>query len=166
MHHLSLDSDWPSATSLVLLATNVNHMTKKVMFHLISMSSPQNVMIPLLTPWGSCGADIYGVIWPKSHVAPHFDHLDLRNAMIPLMILSASYYADVNGITWPQSHVAPYFSCFNLRNAVVPLIMLHASCDTDYSASGIKWPRSDAAPHFNYHALVNKMVPLGNTLES
>ena len=31
-----------------------------------------------------------GVTLPKSHVAPHFDHLDLTNAVKPLMMLSAS----------------------------------------------------------------------------
>ena len=34
-----------------------------------------------------------------SHVAPHFDYLDLRNAMVVLMMPSSSYYANDNGVT-------------------------------------------------------------------
>ena len=34
--------------------------------------------------------------WSKSHVAPHFDHLDLRNAVVPLMTPQAPYDADAN----------------------------------------------------------------------
>ena len=39
----------------------------------------------------------------KSHVAPHFDHLDSRNALMPLILLLASYNVDAstNGVTCP-----------------------------------------------------------------
>ena len=40
---------------------------------------------------------------PKSHVAPHFDHLDLRNAMVALMELSTSH--DATPVQW--HHVTP-----------------------------------------------------------
>ena len=35
------------------------------------------------------------------HVAPHFDHLDLRNAVVPLVTPSAAHDTDAsaNGIT-------------------------------------------------------------------
>ena len=42
--------------------------------------------------------------WPKGHVAPHFDHLDLRIAVVPLMTLAALCYTDANsnGMIWPK----------------------------------------------------------------
>ena len=54
----------------------------------------------------------------KSHVAPHFDHLDLRNSMVPLKMLSASHDIGTiaNGVTLETSYVTPYFDCFQLRN--------------------------------------------------
>ena len=38
----------------------------------------------------------------RSHVVPHFDHLDLRSSVVPLMTLSALHdaYTDASGITW------------------------------------------------------------------
>ena len=45
-----------------------------------------------------CWPSTNGVTWPESHVAPHFDCLDLRNVMVPL----ASCDASMNGVTWPE----------------------------------------------------------------
>ena len=46
----------------------------------------------------SCNADTgaNGVTWPKSHVALHFDHLDLRSAMVPQTMLFASHDGDAS----------------------------------------------------------------------
>ena len=70
----------------------------------------RNAMVPLMTPLTSCDASASGMQWcywwyhwhhvtlmlapmvlhdQKSHVAHHFDHLDLRNAVVPLMTPSA-----------------------------------------------------------------------------
>ena len=50
----------------------------------------------------------------KSHVAPHFNHLDLRNVMMSLMTQSASLDAtvSVNGITWPKRSYCTLFCSF------------------------------------------------------
>ena len=41
-----------------------------------------------------------GVTLPKFHVAPHFNHPNLKNAMVPLTMLSASFAVDAstNGV--------------------------------------------------------------------
>ena len=73
--------------------------------------------------------------YQKSHVAPHFSHLDLTNAMVPLTMPSALHVACVNanGITLPNSHAIPYFNHFEIRNGMVPLMMPSALCNTDTS---------------------------------
>ena len=40
----------------------------------------------------------------KSHMTPHFNHVDVKNGMLWLMMLSPSCEGDVstNGITWPK----------------------------------------------------------------
>ena len=70
----------------------------------------------------------------KSHVAPHFDPLDLRNAILLLIILWALRYPCAKGITGPISHFASQFNCLPLRNAMVPLMTPLASGDTYISA--------------------------------
>ena len=91
----------------------------------------------------------------KSHVAPRFNHLDLRNAVVPLIILSTSYDTDANvisvtltkGIQWhhlqfcqhcmTKSHIAPHVNHLDLRNAMLSLTMLSISHDSDADANGI-----------------------------
>ena len=124
----------------------------------------------------------------QSHVAIHFDHLDLRNAWVPLA--SHDAYGSANGMTSPKkscsphfncpdlrityvhwhhmmpnsmikkSHVAPHFNCLYLRNGMVPLMMLSVYCDTDASTSGVTWPKHHVAPHFNCPTFRNVMVSL------
>ena len=94
-------------------------------------------------------ADHSGVTWPKSHVAEHCDHIDLRNAMAPMNVLSTSHDADTNvevshdtktnatdimgcqcWCQWyhmtKQSYIIPDFNCLDLRNGMVTLMLLLA----------------------------------------
>ena len=76
----------------------------------------------------------YLVKWPNSHVAPHYNHLDLWNVLVPLMMLLPSCDANT-GVSNQRSHVAPHFShpwCKEC-NGATPM----ASCDTDGNTSGI-----------------------------
>ena len=59
------------------------------------------------------------------HVAPYFDHLDIRSEMVSLMTLptACNISTDANSVTW-QKHVAPHFSSLDLRNAMMLMMML------------------------------------------
>ena len=88
----------------------------------------------------------------KSHVASHFDCLDLRNAMVALItpLASCDASAGTSGVTQPKKgYVAPYFNCLDLRNAVVPLMMPLASHDAGIVPIVSHGQKSHAAPHFN-----------------
>ena len=110
------------------------------------------------------------VIWHKSHLACHFNYLDLRNGMVPLTMLSAPHDAvtNTNGITWHKYwwlHMTKKLCCtpfgsLNIRNEVGPLMMLLASCNTDACVNDIKWPKSHVSHHFNCLDLRNAMVLL------
>ena len=96
----------------------------------------RNAMVSLTTMSASCDTDTTanGVTWPKHHVAPHFDHLQLRYAKVPLTIPSVSWCQH----QWSHmTHVAPHFNHWDLRNTIVPFMTLLASCATDTNASGI-----------------------------
>ena len=86
----------------------LGHMTKKLFCSSFQSSSPKELMVPLTTLLVSCYANT-GVNDQKSHVAPHFDHLELRNAMVPLMMTAMALHDHKN-------FVALHFSCLNLRN--------------------------------------------------
>ena len=62
-----------------------------------------NAMVALMTPLVSCNtnASASDIRWPKGHVAPHFEYLDLKNMILTLMKLSASCDANTgaNGAT-------------------------------------------------------------------
>ena len=126
-------------------------------------------------------ANINGITWLKIHVAPHFNHLDLRNTVVPFMTLLASCATDTNasGIMscWHQwhkvmlipmlivshikkSHVAPNFLHHKIRNARVALTMLMTICDATTSVTGIKWLNSHVAAYFGCLDLRNVIVPL------
>ena len=108
--------------------------------------------------------DIIGITWhqthcqwhhiTKSHVAPHFEYLDLRN-VIPW----ASHDADIgtNGVTWPKNYVVPHLNHLDLRNEVVSLMMPSASIGT-----GVMWPKSHVAPHFDCLWLPLMPVPIAS----
>ena len=85
-------------------------------------------MVSFVIPLASQDADMgsIGITWTKSHVAPHFNHLDLRNAMVPLKTFSASCDASssIIGVTWSESHVAPCFDHLYVTDAIVPLMTL------------------------------------------
>ena len=69
-----------------------------------------------------------------SHVAPHFNHLDVRNAVVPLISHDQ------------RCHVATYFNCLNLRNAIVPSML--ASHYANAVASGDTWPEHSCQTPF------------------
>ena len=87
----------------------------------------------------------------NSHVAPHFNHLDLRNAMVPLMMLLASWYssASTSGVTRPKSQVGLILIVTDQRNAVVSLMSSFVWHDTYVNTSVVTWPKSHAAPQLH-----------------
>ena len=70
----------------------------------------RNAVVPLIMPLAAWDTNIgtRGVSCPKSHVASHFDCVDLMNAKEPLI---------------------RHFDCVDLMNAKEPLIRLSESCD-------------------------------------
>ena len=71
---------------------------------------------------------VYGITWPKSYVAPHFDHLDLRIALVPLMMPLLSCDTDIgtNCITWPKKSCCTSFwlSWTKECNGVISIMQL------------------------------------------
>ena len=75
----------------------------------------------------------------ESHIAPHFNCLDLRNALIPLMTLLSSCDTNTgaNGVTWQK--LCHWWYCFH---CMTPMLVLMASwpkrsCCTSFWLS---WP--------------------------
>ena len=118
--------------------------------------------------------------WPKSDIAPHINHLDLKNAVAPLMVLSTSNDADTNavashdtkatGIGWYQcwyqwhhttkkSHVAPHFNCLDLRNAMAILMILLAQWDNWCQCLWYQMTKKSCYTSFNCSDLRNAIVP-------
>ena len=94
-----------------------------------------------------------------SHVASHFDHLDL-NGMVSLMTLLVWCDTDTstNGIALWNGYAAHCFSHLDLMNTRVLLTMLFASHDADASAKSVKCLKSHVASHFDYLELTNAIV--------
>ena len=69
--------------------------------------------------------------YQKSHVTPHYNHLDPRNTMVPLMMLVASCNANTrtNYVTWPK------MSCCTSFHLSWPVECSHATDNT----IGIMW---------------------------
>ena len=89
---------WPKVVTLWY------HMTQKIMLNpILSLPKEFHGIIDYVVCIMQCNADANGIIWPKSHIAPHFDSLDLGNAMVPLMVDDAS--ASANGVTWSKNHL-------------------------------------------------------------
>ena len=145
-HHLDLRNACAIVDSVNIIWHWCQHqwqnMTQKVMLHLslIILTSGmqwyhwchQCTMIPESME----SHDQY------SHVAPHFDCLDLRNAVVPLMMPMLVPMASHG----QKSHVVPHFDYLDLRNAIVPLTMpsvYHAA-----SANGITWPIKSCCTSF------------------
>ena len=65
----------------------------------------------------------------KSHVAPHFYHLDIENAMMPF----ASNDTDTGtiSITLPKIHFTPHFDHLGHNECRVILTMPQTSCNVD-----------------------------------
>ena len=144
-----------------------------MLYLILTVLMKRNAMVPLttLSALDCARAYVNGVTWSKSHVAYHFDHLDLRNAVVPWTMPSASHHANTNAIgimacqcwcKWhdmtKQSHVAPHFNCLELRNSVVAFSILVVPCDA--KANSITWQKSHVLPCFNHLDLVNNLVPL------
>ena len=139
----------------------------------------RNITVPLIIASVSWKVHVNanGVIWQEKHIAPHFDHLDLRNAMMSLIMPLASHVqkshlqliliiltfemqmdnwqchlasvdTSANVTPWPQSHIVPYFDCLDLGDTVVPLMMSSALCDADTGFNGTKWPRMSCCIKF------------------
>ena len=92
-----------------------------------------------------CDTDtgISGIIWPKSHVALHFE-LELRkcSSAIDDAISIKSYQSWwPDALHDPKHHVAPNFDCLDLRNVLVPLTMPLPSCDAVTEANCVTWPK-------------------------
>ena len=62
-----------------------------------------NILLLMASCDPNTGAN--GITWTKSHVAPHFHHLELTNAAVALIILlvSCNTYTNMSGITWQKS---------------------------------------------------------------
>ena len=116
----------------------------KIMLHFILIILTWGMhSMPLWMLLVSCDADTSAnvITDQKSHMSPHFDHLDLRKTMVPLMTVSHDADAFTSGITWTKSHVAPHFDYQDFRNAVVPLMIPSGIHDADTGTSGITWTR-------------------------
>ena len=72
---------------------------------------------------------------PQSHIALHFNHLDLRNAVMSLALCNAD--VNTNGVTGPKSHGIPHFSCLDVRNVMMALITPSVPCDPDTNANDV-----------------------------
>ena len=94
----------------------------------------------------------------KSHIVPHFNHLDVRDAMMPLMVPSGSpdANASANGITWPKRSCCTSFHHLDLGNVIVP----EASCDAYASANDITWQRKSCYTSFQLSGQRNSVVLL------
>ena len=73
----------------------------------------------------------------RSHVAPHFNSLDLRNAMMPLTTASCGTTAGGNGVT-DQVHVVPDVDWYWCKKCIGAI---DDTTDTDANSSGITWPK-------------------------
>ena len=70
----------------------------------------------------------------KTHVTPHFDHLDLRYVMVQLTTMCMMPML-VPVVSHDQKgHVTPHFDHLDLRNAAVPLMMLSTRHAADTKA--------------------------------
>ena len=97
----------------------------------------------------------------KSHVASHFDHLDLINEMMPLMTLLTSCVPGISmALHDPRSYVAHYLNCLNLMK-----IMGYWQCHWHHMmlmpvpTVSNDW-KSDFASHFDHLELTNAVVLL------
>ena len=82
--------------------------------------------MPLMMLLALCNTDASanGIKRPKSHVTPHFDHINLRNALGPLITNDIMPGLVQKRYHMTKNHAASCFDCPELRNALVPLMML------------------------------------------
>ena len=80
----------------------------------------------------------------KSHVAPHFNHFDIRIGMVPLMMPSASYNTDTNAnrphdttfqLSWPEEWNYMLFNVISMKTHIKILSWNPYDC-------GRKWSRN------------------------
>ena len=98
--------------------------------------------------WCNCGIDNHQhhiIPMPnashnqKSHVAPHFNHLDLMNAAV--LLASQDTDMGANCVHDENYAVALHSDHLDLRNAMVPLVILSAPCYAYTRASGVTWQK-------------------------
>ena len=107
-------------------------------------------------------ANAYDVTGPKSHIAPHLKHLDLRNSVLPIMMPLASPDASDNakGVTWQKKSSCPSVWLSDVRihwyhlclcwHDVIPMLMPMTSHDE----------KSNVVPHIEHLDLRDSVVPL------
>ena len=81
--------------------------------------------------------------WQKSHVACHFDHLDITNAMVQLITLLTSMVPHDQ-----KGYVAHCFHCLDLMNGMMLLTVPVALHDADISANSVKWLKNSCCISF------------------
>ena len=121
--------------------------TKRVMLDLISVNLTQGIK---WCHWWWCWQHVMPMPAPlvshdqKSHVAPHFNCLNLRNVMVSTTSVLASY-GTTNGDSDQKVMLHLIMIVNNLRNAWLQLMTWQASCDSDINTSSITWPKSHVA---------------------
>ena len=116
-------------------------------------------------PLTSCNIGANGIKWPKCHIAPHSNCLDLENEwfhwwchqhrVMVTLIPMASHDQEMQWChlwyCWhyvmlqpmlshdQRRYVASHFNCHYLRKRKMPFMMLLAWCDTDTDPIGIMW---------------------------
>ena len=163
---------------------------------LLSMAShEQNVMLHFISimliwgmqwfHWWCCWHHMMSVLRPmalhdqRSHVALHFNCLDLWNAVVSWMSAPCDDDASTSGITWPTKSWCMTKECSGViddagANGITwpkksccisfwlswPKKYNGAIDDGDSSVSGITWPKCHVASHFDNPDLRNAVGPL------
>ena len=142
-----------------------HQMTKEVITPHFDYHDLGNAVVPLM-PSASCDADTgtNNITWPRSHVAPYLNCLDLEKAMMTLMMLLAlcGTVSDPSGIMWHQhqwhhvmqmpvavvSHYQKSPSTSNFDCGIVTLRMLTRPCGATTCANGIIWKEKSLCTSF------------------
>ena len=88
---------------MLLIAPSASHDKKGHDAPCFDCFDLRNAMVPLmlLASWDA-NASASGITWPKSHVSPHFDHLDLRMQWCHWQCLLIPTIVNSIVITWPK----------------------------------------------------------------
>ena len=120
-------------------------------------------MLSLIKPLVS--HDIYavanGIIWAKTHIASHFDDLDLLNRMVSIVTLTL-----VSVVLHDPKGMLHCFLIIITESGVLPLMMPLASHDRDAGVNGLTWPQKSCCSHCDHLNLTDGIVPLITLLAS